>query len=673
MSQSKLMTLPAKVIALLLAMSFYGHACAQDDKTWEKYIEQMGEEEDIDNGRLEMQYDDLSELAESKLDINTCSRENLELLPFLTKQQVMDIIEYRDKAKRLETPMELYLVPSLDRQTINLLQQFITFSPELASDTIPSLRNVLKYGKNEFVADFNLPFYDRKGDKNGYLGYKYKHWLRYTFNYGQRVKAGFTASLDAGEPFFAGKNPAAYDYYSAYILLRDMRRLKALAIGRYRLRFGMGLVMNTSFGFGKLASLSNIWNSANHVFGHSSRSEAKYLQGAAATINVANGLDITPFVSYRKIDATLNKDSTTVATILETGYHRTQSEMARRRNTAETIAGGNINYVNSGFHIGATGFHSSFNRTLKMDNGQKYRRWHPDGSSFWNLSIDYGYISNKLNISGETATGNRNSVATINTISYQLNSTLTLMALQRYYPYQYFSLHSESFAEGGLANDESGVFVGGKWLPWHNASLMFYTDISYFAWPKYGVSQSSHRWDNFAQLDYAAGKWAFLLRYRLKMKEVDNGESNKLRKQYNHRGRITASYNNGTWSLKTQADISCCKDIANSFGYMLSENASWKWRWLYARASVGYFHTDDYSSRVYTYEPGMLYNFYFHAFSGHGMRSTLNARATINDSLIIIAKLGLTHYFDRSQISSGLQQIDSSTQTDLELQVKWKF
>lgn len=673
MNQSKLMTLPAKVIVLLLAMSFYGHACAQDDKTWEKYIEQMGEEEDIDNGRLEMLYDDLSELAESKLDINTCSREDLEQLPFLTKQQVMDIIEYRDKAKRLETPMELYLVPSLDRQTINLLQQFITFSPAMPSDTIPSLRNVLKHGKNELVADFNLPFYDRKGDKNGYLGYKYKHWLRYTFNYGQRVKAGFTASQDAGEPFFAGKNPAGYDFYSAYILLRDMRRLKALAIGRYRLRFGMGLVMNTSVGFGKLASLSNIWNSVNHVFGHSSRSEAKYLQGAAATINVANGLDITPFVSYRKIDATLNKDSTTVATILETGYHRTQSEMARRRNTAETLAGGNINYFNSGFHIGATGFYSSFNRTLKMDNGQRYRHWYPDGSSFWNLSVDYGYTSNKLNISGETATDNRNSVATINTISYQLNSALTMMALQRYYPYQYFSLHSESFAEGGQANDESGIFVGGKWLPWHNASLMFYTDISYFAWPKYGVSQSSHRWDNFAQLDYAAGKWAFLLRYRLKMKEVDNDGSNRLIKQYNHRGRITASYSNDTWSLKTQADISCCKDIANSFGYMLSENASWKWRWFYARASVGYFHTDDYSSRVYTYEPGMLYNFYFHAFSGHGMRSTLNARATISDSLIVIAKLGSTHYFDRAQISSGLQQIDSSTQTDLELQVKWKF
>lgn len=661
------------MLMFLAVFIFSYHLQAQDDRTWEEYVEQMGENEDVDDGKLELLYDELSDLAETKIDINTCSREDLEQLPFLSYQQVMDIMEYRDKVKQLETPMELYLVPSLDRQTINLLRQFINLSPALPSDTIPSLRNVLKYGKNELVAFLNLPFYDRKGDKNGFLGYKYKHWLRYTFNYGQRVKAGITTSQDAGEPFFAGKNQSGYDYYSAYILLRDMRRLKTLAIGRYRLRFGMGLAMNTSFGFGKIATLSNLWNTNNHVFAHSSRSEAKYLQGAAATITIAKGLDITPFVSYRKIDATLNKDSATVVTILETGYHRTQSEMARRRNTSETLAGANANYFNNGFHVGATAFYTSFNRTLRMDNGRKYRRWYPDGSNFWNMSVDYGYVSNKLNIIGETATDNQKQIATINTVSYQFSSTLTLMALQRYYPYQYFSLHSESFSEGGLANDESGIFVGGKWQPWHDATLSFYTDISYFAWPKYGVSQSSHRWDNFAQLDYVLGKWTLLFRYRMKMKETDNSNGNELIKQHNHRGRIAAGYTNNTWSLKTQADFSYCNDTANSFGYMLSENAAWKWRWFYARASVGYFNTDDYASRVYTYEPGMLYSFYFHSFYGHGMRSTLNIRATIGNNLVAIAKLGSTHYFDRSTISSGLQQINSSTQTDLELQVKWKF
>ena len=26
-----------------------------------------------------------------------------------------------------------------------------------------------------------VPLYEREGDRNGYLGYKYKHWFRYSF------------------------------------------------------------------------------------------------------------------------------------------------------------------------------------------------------------------------------------------------------------------------------------------------------------------------------------------------------------------------------------------------------------------------------------------------------------------------------------------------------------
>lgn len=38
-----------------------------------------------------------------------------------------------------------------------------------------------------------------------------------------------------------------------------------------------------------------------------------------------------------------------------------------------------------------------------------------------------------------------------------------------------------------------------------------------------------------------------------------------------------------------------------------------------------------------------------------------------------IMKLGTTDYFDRNHISSGYQRIDRSSQTDLDLQLRWKF
>ena len=130
-------------------------------------------------------------------------------------------------------------------------------------------------------------------------------------------------------------------------------------MGRYRLRFGMGLILNNSYGFGKLATMTTLMNASTRISGHSSRSEGNYLQGAAGTVQLSKTLGLTAFVSYRKIDATLNKDSTTVASILTSGYHRTISEMNRRRNTSEVLAGGHLNWFLKVIHVFIQGYYTS--------------------------------------------------------------------------------------------------------------------------------------------------------------------------------------------------------------------------------------------------------------------------------------------------------------------------
>ncbi len=106
---------------------------------------------------------------------------------------------------------------------------------------------------------------------------------------------------------------------------------------------------------------------------------------------------------------------------------------------------------------------------------------------------------------------------------------------------------------------------------------------------------------------------------------------------------------------------------------MITEHATCQWRTITLRAAVGYFHTDDYASRVYVYEPSMLYSYSYPSFYGEGLRGAFTARLQATRALLLIAKLGITHYMDRSQISSGLQRIDGRNQTDLELQVKLRL
>ncbi len=86
--------------------------------------------------------------------------------------------------------------------------------------------------------------------------------------------------------------------------------------------------------------------------------------------------------------------------------------------------------------------------------------------------------------------------------------------------------------------------------------------------------------------------------------------------------------------------------------------------------SAGYFHTEDYDSRIYAYDTGTLYQFSFPMYDGEGIRYSLLARADISSHVLLIARLQTVNYFDRSSIGTGLQAIDRSSKTDLQLQLR---
>lgn len=103
---------------------------------------------------------------------------------------------------------------------------------------------------------------------------------------------------------------------------------------------------------------------------------------------------------------------------------------------------------------------------------------------------------------------------------------------------------------------------------------------------------------------------------------------------------------------------------------MLTQNVSFNLAHvLNATVTLGYFNTDDYDSRVYAYERGLLYSFYSPAYYGNGMRFAVVASSAFSDVITIAAKIGTTKYFDRDKIGNSYQQIDSSVATDLELQL----
>ena len=630
--------------------------------SWRLWLDDLAEMEDFENTRWEDYEEDLEELAQHPLNLNTATREELEQLPFLTASQVEDILAYIYRYKGMKSMNELALLSSLSWYQRQLLGCFFYVADDGHNPSFPSLKSIAQYGKHELVGMVKVPFYERRGDVNGYLGYKYKHWLRYQFRYGDYVKLGFVGSQDAGEPFGSRKNKTGYDFYSFYLQVRKLGRWKNITLGRYRLHEGLGLILNNDFSFGKLSALTSLGNTSNTIRVHSSRSSVNYLQGAAATYTLLKGLDITGFVSYRKIDASLAADGG-IRTILKTGLHRTESEVKSQDAVSNTLIGGNVNYRWQGLHVGATAFYTSFSLPLSASS-LLYKRFSPVGDRFWNASMDYGYVSHRWNIAGETATGDCGAIATINAASYLFSDKFSLMALQRFYSARFYSLFSNSFSEGSDVQDENGIYLGFNWAPaprWH---ITAYSDFAYFAWPKYQTKQSTQSWDHLVNVIYQPSR-SVTLGGRCRYKEKVG--------THTERFRFFATVVKEEWSARTSIDYVKSQKEERSLGYMLQENLGYRWRWLRLYGNVGYFHTQDYASRIFAYEQGLLYQMSFGSFYGEGIHYALMMRSEIGHHLLLIAKLGTTDYFDRNHISSSYQEIARSSQTDLEIQVKWKW
>lgn len=673
----------AYIIILILITLFPALSIAQE-KVWEEYFHEIYAMEEIDETSIENDYEHLCELESSPLNINTLNPEDLYLIPGINRDQIDDIIKYRDRYGEFRTIEELALIESIDRPLRLFLSNFIVAEPIVKGKWYarPTLDSIMKKGHGEILSYINIPLYDRVGDKNGYLGYKYKYNIKLTGKFSDNIRYGFCGAQDAGEPLFANKNNLGTDYYSFYVKVNNIGRLKTIVLGQYKIKFGMGLIQNNSFGYGKQIMLSSINNYDATITGHSSRSDGEHFLGLANTLDLGkkgsiNKWTLTSFWSYRKIDATLNKDGS-ISTISTTGYHRTPAEMEKKNNSSSLNAGAHINYKRNGLYIGASMVYNWFDRPLNPNpnnNPNSYRTYYAKGGDFWNASINYGYISGKFTFSGETATGSCNSIATINSIEAKVHKDITVNAVQRFYSYKYYAINAKAFNDGGYTQNESGIYAGMIWTATKNITVNAYSDLSYFPWIKYYTNASSYSFDNNISLKYSKDKWNVQAKYKFRIRQRNNEEKTEIINRYTNKLRFTIQRTSDNISTSTIIDLSKLTYTGyESQGYSITQNLNIqtnKKNTIYA--FISYFNTDDSNSSVYLSERTIPGSYSSSNFYGNGIRLSTIIKQHLTSIVIVNFKVGFTKYFNKNTISTGLRMIEHSYQTDMDLSIKCKF
>lgn len=685
------------------------------ESEWQDIYNAMSDFDDYDEEEWREIQDIFTNLAQSPQNINTVTYEDLLQIPLLTDRQRQDIMRYRALYGDIRSMSELTLITSLDQPRQTLLRSIFYAAPTSKEDywkkrlmtdsayaIVPdsldkSYRKRWHYGRRDasrhsLLFTMNIPAYEREGYKDGtYRGSNLSHTLRYRYSHG-KVTAAFTAAQDAGEPFFSGTNKAGWDFYTGYFRMKNLGRLTNLVVGHYQMSLGMGLILNTDYRLSRTSLLYTSPSAATVLRGHSSRQQHNLLQGAAATIAIPLGanknLSFTPFASYRRIDATPASDIPgAIRTILTSGYHRTDSEIARRDIAAQTTAGLSATYSAAPFRISLNMLYTALSDSLAPNRKQAYQRFRPSGKRFLSASLSYSYINAKLHISGETALSERShsrhnesspAVATANSIRYKITQDWDVFALQRYYSYRFQSITAKTFGDMSSAQNESGIYVGAAGALSRSLTLSMYTDFVYHPWARYGYDRQSRTFDMYLMATYSRRNTTATLRYRYREQvETDDASvvpafSSDIDGTAQHTLRMTAKHVSGPMTYMTQLHGVLTPTSSDS-GFAVLQGVGYRKGRMSLWASAAYFNSTDYAARMYLTDRSVTYGSTVAMVYGHGARANLLAQMAVTDAVTAGVRCGMLRYFDRDTISSGAQAVSGNMMTDFQVQIGIKI
>ena len=622
---------------------------------WESVLETLLSDEELPADALEELADMYESLHADPLNINTATREELSMLPFLTDRQIEDIHAYIYIHGPMLTLGELQLTGSLDFTTRRLLRHFVYAGEVPPQKEKLRLADVLSNGRNELTARMDIPLYVRRGFVSGaYGGGRLSHNLRYSFNWHNRIRFGVSADKDAGE--------RGYDFWSSYLFVKDMGVLKELILGNFNAQFGQGLLMGGGFSVGKSMALSTMSRQTQGLKPHSSTREYGYQRGVGAALGWGN-TTFTLMASRTPLDATLKGD-TVISSFKEDGYHRTPLELSKKHNVTLSMLAANVRYSFRGLRFGVTALTERISLPYKGHGG------------FTGVSADCSVNRARYSVQAELSLLD-SKPALIAQQTIRMRNGWTANAVFRHYSPGYISLHSNAMAEGGVQN-ETGLLTGlahnGR-----NLKVSGYVDLFMHPEVRYGASAPSNGMDLRMEADWRAGRRdAVYATARFKAKQKDCKYTGQLEYCLTGRYRLrwTHDFSSGA-QLRTQFfyvryDF-IAEPITNGYALTGSFDHSLLDSKLDVSLSAAAFFTESYDCRVSVYESGLRYSYNFISLYGKGGRLAATVKYRMTPHMQLNLKAGGTYYLDRDEISSSYQRIDSNHKEDISLQFIAKF
>ncbi|MDR2466374.1 MAG: helix-hairpin-helix domain-containing protein [Prevotellaceae bacterium] len=642
-------------------------------------------EEDDDETEMEQLTEHYTRLSENPLNINSATADELASLMILSDFQISSLGEYIREYGRLASILELSFVPGFDENTVMKITPFVAVG-SVEAGANPPVRQLLKNGRSVLLARVSRRVEKAKGyrldESSGqqyYMGSPFGMFVRYRYRSGNNLQLTLLADKDPGEEFFAGTCRQGFDFYGFHFMLNNRGALKRLIAGDFRAAFGQGLALWNGFSAGKSSDPHAIRKRGNVFSPYSSADEANFMRGAAATLAYGSW-EISPFVSYRKVDATIDGDG--YISLSANGMHRTPSEAARKNALSETVGGVHAAYGKSFMKIGFSALYGRYgaddHREIKP-----YNRFELHKPSNANFSADYRLMFANLSFFGEAAASSGGGIAVLSGMSVDVHHSVRFSALYRNYGRSYHAIRSNAFGAGGKASNENGFYLGLSVLPFNGWKIAARFDSYSFPWMRYGTDAPSSGIDGCVQVNYTPSvNFDTYLRfgYDRTLKNTSGEDESTVRQHTVARTHILlhSKYNLSpglSMSGRIAVRLFDSEHGGREKGHLIYCDAKYKPPRAPLEFSLRYalFSTDSWNTRIYAYESDILYAFSVPAHYGSGCRYYLNVKCRILESLQLWFRVAQTFYFDATEAGSGLNAVEGNKQTDLKLQLQFKF
>jgi hypothetical protein len=655
---------------ILSALLFAGlFATAQVNLESVEFLEESESETDP------LQWEEIIEqIQDLKIYINIADAEMLQTFPFLDIFQIHNLLEYRQRHRKIYSIYELLQIKGFDQTTVALLRSHLDFDPNPPkslswSKALEQSSHMLawRWGR-ETTPRVGYNPQRRESGLSHYQGPPDRLLFRYRWQAKEKFRVGFTLEKDAGEPFAATHQPLGFDFVSAHAAIKFNGILKEVVIGDFSAESGQGLLLWNSMAMGKNASAIETRRVGQGIRPYAGTDENRFFRGLGLQFRPHKTISWHVILSRNRADATLVDSG--FSTLRTSGLHRTATEITQRHNIRIATFANILKWRIQGWEVGLTQVWHRFDiPQIPVSNPD--RIFHPQGQFRQGYAANFTRVQRQQLFFGEAGLLN-DRMGFVGGWRWVGHSRVAFTLLFRNLQPGFTPLYQAVF-EGGNSGNRRGLYAGMEFRAHRKLLITAFADQYRHLWLRHQQDFRGRVSEKLIQAHYQPSRKNHLYLRLTHQASERHMEGEGPFRQTTHFRRMRLRLH-GMHQHNDQLRISGRVEVVRvhfnnhiDWGTLMFQELRWQsasGKWV-VQSRLALFHTQNFETAIYAFEPDLPMGFAIPAFYGEGQRTVLQVQYKPSGKIEVGLRYAKTRFFDRTSIGSGLDETPGPTRTEI--------